>query len=85
MWVVFLDGRGGGGLFSSLVGDQAASFTATADGFVDDQTGSTWNAAGRATAGPASGDQLTALPGRSAFWFAWVSTLDGEPSLLFAP
>ena len=61
--VVFLDGRGGGGLFSTLVDGSPASFEADADsgGFVDDVTRSTWNAAGVATNGPAVGQSLTAL------------------------
>ena len=85
--VVFLDGRGGGGLFSTLVEGSPASFEVDADtgGFVDDVTGSTWNAAGVATDGPAVGQALTALPSSTAYWFAWVSTLDGASTELFAP
>lgn len=83
--VVLLDGRGGGGFFSSSVNGEPATFTADGDVFIDSVTGSSWNAAGRAVAGPASGEQLTAEPSSAAFWFAWVSTLEGETSRLFGP
>lgn len=83
--VVFLDGAGGGGLYSAAVDGQTASFTWDGNSFVDSVTGSGWNAAGRATSGPTTGDQLRALPSRSAFWFAWVSTLDGVPTRIFSP
>lgn len=40
----------------------------------DRQTGSLWNAAGRAVAGPLAGRQLDLLPQhQSAFWFAWAA------------
>lgn len=83
--VVLLDGQGGGGLYSTRVRGEPTSFIATAAGFVDTRTGSEWNAAGRSIAGPAVNTQLTPAPSSSAYWFAWVSTLDGEPSLLFGP
>jgi len=83
--VVFLDGRGGGGLYSTVVDGQPSTFTVDDQSFIDSATGSRWNAAGRAIDGPAAGQQLQALPSRTAYWFAWVSTLDGVPSQLFAP
>jgi hypothetical protein len=39
-------------------------------GFIASSTGSLWNAAGRANSGPNTGEQLDALPSRSALWFA---------------
>ena len=42
-------------------------------GFVDDQTGSTWNLLGAAVAGPAEGAQLAAVEHVDTFWFAWVA------------
>ena len=83
--VVLLDGQGGGGLFGTNVDGESASFVVQGDAFVDSVTGSRWNPAGRAIAGPAAGRQLSALPSRSAYWFAWVSTLDGERTQLFTP
>ena len=38
--------------------------------FRDRQTGSTWDMAGRATAGPLRGDALTQVPSDDQFWFA---------------
>ncbi|MEL7210061.1 MAG: DUF3179 domain-containing (seleno)protein, partial [Actinomycetota bacterium] len=40
-------------------------------GFADDQTGSTWNILGEATAGPMAGTTLEAVPHLDTFWFAW--------------
>lgn len=83
--VVLLDGTGGGGLFSTELEGTSLDFIATGTGFVDTDTGSEWNAAGRAVSGPAEGSQLEAVPSRTAYWFSWVSTLDGEPTQLFGP
>jgi hypothetical protein len=83
--VVLLDGSGGGGLFTATVGGASATFSYDGDGFVDSSTGSLWNAAGRAVSGPNTGEQLNARPSRSAFWFTWVSTLDGQLTRLFTP
>lgn len=48
------------------------SFAAQGDGtFRDDQTGSTWNVLGGATAGELEGAQLEALVHVDTFWFAW--------------
>ena len=41
------------------------------DGFVDDQTSSTWNVLGEAVSGPLAGAQLEAVPHVDTFWFAW--------------
>ncbi len=68
------DGRqvGQTGVFVAEAGDGTAlTFTATDDGFVDDQTGSTWSITGAATDGPLAGEQLTALSHVDTFWFAW--------------
>jgi len=40
--------------------------------WVDDQTGSRWNLAGRAVAGPLEGDRLEGVRHDTPFWFAWV-------------
>jgi hypothetical protein len=47
------------------------TFTATDDGFVDDETGSTWNLLGEAVDGPLRGETLEAIPHVDTFWFAW--------------
>ncbi len=40
---------------------------------VDEETGSTWNLTGRATAGPLAGTQLRAVVHGDHFWFAWAA------------
>lgn len=82
--VVFLDGRGGGELFSAEVNGEIATFERRSGGFVDSVSSSTWDSAGRAISGSAEGAQLERVPSSAAFWFAWVSTLDGATSQLFA-
>ncbi len=48
------------------------TFSLRGDQFVDDQTGSTWDILGRATAGPLPGERLRALVSANHFWFAWA-------------
>jgi hypothetical protein len=69
------DGRdvGATGVFASTVEGQVLTFTRAADGFVDDQTGSTWNVLGRAASGPLAGTQLEAFEHVDTFWFAWAA------------
>jgi hypothetical protein len=65
------DDIGATGVFIPQVDAQALTFNATADEFVDDQTGSTWNLLGTAVDGPLTGAQLEAVPHVDTFWFAW--------------
>jgi hypothetical protein len=65
------DDIGATGVFIPQVDEQALTFDASADGFVDDQTGSTWNLLGTAVDGPLAGAQLEAVPHVDTFWFAW--------------
>lgn len=44
------------------------------EGFVDQQTGSTWSMSGEATTGPLKGSRLTPLPTRSTYWFSLISS-----------
>ncbi len=41
--------------------------------FVDQETGSTWNLLGEATAGPSAGVQLSPVVHGNHFWFAWAA------------
>ncbi|CAN5922520.1 DUF3179 domain-containing protein [soil metagenome] len=43
------------------------------DGFVDDQTASTWNLFGRAVDGPLAGAQLEPVAHDDTFWFSWYA------------
>ncbi len=65
---------GQNGVFTAESADGTAlTFTADGDGFVDDQTGSTWNILGQATDGELAGEQLEAVNHLDTFWFAWAT------------
>ena len=69
------DGRdvGATGVFARDVAGRRLTFAPVpAGGFRDRETGSTWDLAGRAVAGPLRGTRLTALPAGDYFWFAWA-------------
>ncbi|MFN7992000.1 MAG: DUF3179 domain-containing protein [Bryobacteraceae bacterium] len=60
------------GVFAPEVEGEVLSFKARRDGFVDEQTGSTWNLLGAAIAGPLVGKQLKPFPHIVSFTFAWL-------------
>ena len=49
------------------------TFRTAADAITDSETSSTWDALGRAVAGPLAGAQLEPVAHTSTFWFAWRS------------
>ncbi|MEM7287094.1 MAG: DUF3179 domain-containing protein, partial [Actinomycetota bacterium] len=57
-------------VFVAEADGRALTFSRTDDGFVDDQTGSTWSIFGFAEAGELSGTQLEAVTHLDTFWFA---------------
>lgn len=57
------------------------TFERTAEGFVDDATGSTWNILGHAVEGPMSGHRLERVEHLDTFWFAWSSYRPGTELL----
>lgn len=61
------------GVFVPEAGGDVLTFVADGDGFVDDQTASTWNVFGEATDGPLAGTELVEVPHLDTFWFAWFS------------
>ncbi|MFZ2501380.1 MAG: DUF3179 domain-containing protein, partial [Nocardioides sp.] len=61
------------GVFSARLGGRLLTFRAAGAGFVDEQTGSTWTALGRATRGPLAGRRLRTVQHLDTFWFAWVA------------
>ncbi|MBA2338076.1 MAG: DUF3179 domain-containing protein [Acidimicrobiia bacterium] len=77
------DGRdiGSVGVFQPDVDGQRLTLEAGEDGFVDTETGSTWNLTGRAYSGPLTGSQLERIPHLDTFWFAW-STYQPETELV---
>ncbi|TAE24148.1 MAG: DUF3179 domain-containing protein [Cytophagales bacterium] len=53
---------------------QTLGFAPTGDGqLIDKETGSVWNRAGRATAGPLMGKQLVPVQAYQEFWHSWQS------------
>jgi hypothetical protein len=55
------------------VDGETLTFVAAGDGFVDEQTGSTWLLSGEAVAGPLAGSQLERVNHLDTFWFAWAT------------
>jgi len=56
--------------FRTSVDDRPLSFERRGDGFVDRETGSRWNIAGRAVAGELAGERLDPVRHDQQFWFA---------------
>lgn len=54
------------------VDGRTLTFRREGDAWVDEQTGSRWNLAGRAVEGPLAGSELDAVQHDHPFWFAWV-------------
>lgn len=73
--VVVLLSPEGGAAFSPSVDGQELTFEVASDnrGWIDDETGTRWDSAGRAVDGSLEGTQLEQLPSRSTFWFAYLS------------
>lgn len=61
------------GVFDPRLRGRRLTFSAEQSGFRDDQTGSTWNVLGEATAGPLQGRRLQPITHLDTFWFAWVA------------
>ena len=59
-------------IFEARLASQRLTFSPSADGFEDAQTGSTWDILGRATSGPLAGQRLQPIVSANHFWFAWV-------------
>lgn len=55
------------------VDGRVLTFEPAGDRFRDRETGSTWNLAGRAVAGPLAGTRLEPLQHGNHFWFAWAA------------
>lgn len=72
--VVLIDAEGTAGAFSPIIGDRALTFSVIDGAITDEQTSSTWDVAGRATAGPLAGTELEAMGSRTTFWFAYVAS-----------
>jgi hypothetical protein len=67
------DDIGATGVFLTELDGDRLTFSATDAGFVDEQTGSTWNLLGRAVDGPLDGSRLDRIEHLDTFWFAWAA------------
>ena len=61
------------GVFERALDGQTLTFRSSAGTFIDEETGSTWNVLGTATAGPLAGEQLTKVVHDNTLWFAWAA------------
>ncbi|CAN5626092.1 DUF3179 domain-containing protein [soil metagenome] len=59
-------------VFDRRLEGRTLTFRAAGGGFQDAETGSRWDLAGRAVAGPLRGKRLEAIPHGNHFWFAWI-------------
>ena len=86
--VVFArDGNRAAGAFSPVADGKTLTFDYRGEDqrFVDRETGSTWDAAGRATDGPLTGTQLDRLNSRRALWFSIAIALPNVDIYLLSP
>ena len=63
---------GAAAVFERTLDGQVLTFSWQADHPIDNQTGSTWDMLGRATAGTLKGQRLRPLVSGNHFWFAWA-------------
>jgi hypothetical protein len=66
---------GATGVFVPEADGTSLTFAAGDEGFVDAETGSTWNLFGEAVDGELAGSALEAVPHVDTFWFAWAAFL----------
>jgi hypothetical protein len=64
---------GATGVFDPNLNGQMLTFTKTDGVITDEETGSTWNVLGQATAGELAGEALTPIVHGNHFWFSWVA------------
>ncbi len=60
-------------VFRPVIDGNVLNLIARDGQIVDQETGSTWNAAGRAVSGPLAGRELPPLPSVQHFWFSWAA------------
>ena len=59
-------------VFSRVLDEQVLRFSWTGLSFIDEQTGSEWNLAGKAISGELEGKQLQAIVHDNTLWYSWV-------------
>jgi hypothetical protein len=64
---------GSAAAFLPEVAGRSLTFSSQGNAFADNETGSTWDIFGRATAGPLKGQHLQPVVSGNHFWFAWAA------------
>ena len=64
---------GAANVFRPVADGRRLTFSATDEGFMDQETGSTWDLLGQAVDGPLKGSRLETVVHGTHFWFAWSS------------
>lgn len=64
---------GATGVFAPVFDGDSLTFTRTEDGFVDAETGSTWDITGLAIDGSLVGERLEPVVHGDHFWFSWAA------------
>ena len=64
---------GAANAYSRQLDGRPLTFTSSGAQITDRETGSTWNAWGRAIAGPLTGQALTPVVAINHFWFSWAA------------
>lgn len=64
---------GAAAAFSRRLGGEVLTFRLSGGDIVDEQTGSVWDALGRALSGSRKGSRLQALVSVNHFWFSWAA------------
>jgi hypothetical protein len=59
-------------VFDRRLGDRTLTLEWKDESLRDTETGSTWDLAGRAVAGPLTGERLRSIPHGNHLWFGWV-------------
>ena len=64
---------GSAGVFSRRLDGRALTFHSEGGTILDEETGTEWNALGRAVAGELEGERLEPIVGIDHFWFSWAA------------
>ena len=64
---------GASGVFERTLNGRALTFTTNGETITDEETGSTWNILGQATAGELAGQTLKPVVKVDHFWFSWAA------------
>jgi uncharacterized protein DUF3179 len=62
---------GAAAAYEPFAGGQPLTFVPVEEGFLDNETGSTWNILGESVDGPLVGERLAGVDVDDSFWFAW--------------